>query len=735
MIQLPRSLIQGARAPTTRKASTVAGYFLRQHQDNRILPAHKRALWRIDRQFYETRRALYSDDRFTRQEKQQLVAVLVFERMKARQGIEQGDLPQEGSTMGSKEIRDLLSPEEDMPDNSISRGNPASARERLQRMMDNLKQGLDSEAQRERIRELSARDLYTKRARFSQNVHYLDKRTDKTVFVDSGKAITLRREGLSESGVAVALALAKERFGSSLTVKGSAEFKRLVVEAVVKNGLDVHFTDKAMNQRLAERRAEFEAEREGLQITSPTGPDEPEHADEAQAVAQQESPDLLQGILLDHGPAHYKFDAKQDMSYFVRLETGAGEKVYWGVGLKEAMAAQPFNLGLRIRLEDQGTQPVMVRMRDEAGQEIEKIAHRRVWSAEAVDPLPEPVGESAPRRGGAAEAAGVDEPESGQSLQVVAQKVKSDSSNQLRGILLDHGPAHYKHDAQQDMSYFVRLKTDFGEKVLWGIGLEEALQSADFKLGQRILLEDQGTQPVTVMVRNAQGIEEPKATYRRVWVAEPEGVERTSDAKVLLGSAEALQARSQVDVAEGSAILAREQAWLKNSGLSMDEVGNTPAIMGMRAEDHAVQILYGADASAEGRALAESLMVNEAYRATFAHVVSERTERLNRGLREELLASPGYAVAQEMLATAERTHGPVSEAVMTVQAGHVAEQARLVDESGQFNIAGVIEAIEREDQAFLARVSPVSEAQPVEPKEAPREQSRVEIEEEGPEMD
>ncbi|RMS25858.1 putative Relaxase, partial [Pseudomonas savastanoi] len=92
------------------------------------------------------------------------------------------------------------------------------------------------------------------------------KQTDKTLFVDTGKTISMRRTGITESGVSVALQLARERFGSTLTITGTADFKKLVIEAVAKNGLDVHFTDKAMNQSLAARRAELEIERDGLII-------------------------------------------------------------------------------------------------------------------------------------------------------------------------------------------------------------------------------------------------------------------------------------------------------------------------------------------------------------------------------------------------------------------------------------------------------------------------------------
>ncbi|WP_304665532.1 LPD7 domain-containing protein [Pseudomonas savastanoi] len=123
--------------------------------------------------------------------------------------------------------------------------------------MDRFAKQIDPAGASERARNLSAKDLYTRKAKFSQNVDYPDKQTDKTLFVDTGTAISMRRTGITEAGVSVALQLARERFGSTLTINGTAEFKKLVIEAVAKNGLDVHFTDKAMNQSLAARRAEL----------------------------------------------------------------------------------------------------------------------------------------------------------------------------------------------------------------------------------------------------------------------------------------------------------------------------------------------------------------------------------------------------------------------------------------------------------------------------------------------
>ncbi|KPX41263.1 Relaxase [Pseudomonas syringae pv. helianthi] len=265
-----------------RQASTVAAYFTREAQHNQIAPAHRRAICRIDQQYFALRRAVFSDQRLTRQDKAQLVSVLTFERLKAREQFHNPKPNIEVNLMGSAAIRNLLDDEKEDPGFSISgaRGpGPEGVRDRVKRVMDRFAKQVDPAAASQRARDLSAKDLYTRKAKFSQNVHYLDKQTDKTLFVDTGKTISMRRTGITESGVSVALQLARERFGSTLTITGTAEFKKLVIEAVAKNGLDVHFTDKSMNQSLAARRAELDIERDGQSI----GPanDLPRHVDDA----------------------------------------------------------------------------------------------------------------------------------------------------------------------------------------------------------------------------------------------------------------------------------------------------------------------------------------------------------------------------------------------------------------------------------------------------------------------
>nr|AFK89055.1 relaxase, putative [Pseudomonas syringae] len=263
-------------------ASTVAAYFTRQAQHNQIAPAHRRAIRRIDQQYFALRRAVFSDQRLTRQDKAQLVSVLTFERLKAREQFHKPQPNIEVNLMGSAAIRNLLDDEKEDPGFSISgaRGpGREGVRDQVKRIMDHFAKQVDPAAASERARDLSAKDLYTRKAKFSQNVHYLDKQTDKTLFVDTGTTISMRRTGITEAGVSVALQLARERFGSTLTINGTAEFKKLVIEAVAKNGLDVHFTDKAMNQSLADRRAELDIERDGQSIGPAT--DLPRHVDDA----------------------------------------------------------------------------------------------------------------------------------------------------------------------------------------------------------------------------------------------------------------------------------------------------------------------------------------------------------------------------------------------------------------------------------------------------------------------
>lgn len=352
--------------------------------------------------------------------------------------------------MGSADIRKLIK-ETRIPDNSIS-GAPVDdkdippARERFSRIIDNINDHMAEKRRRDRQRAISAADLYTKRARLSKNVHYLDKRTDRTLFVDTGKSIALRKHGMTDSAVLVALELAKEKFGSTLTIKGSKAFREQVIDVVAKNNLDIHFTDKTMNKALEARREELAIEKEGQRIEQPESadaghekqdnrerePDSPDEKDtdsEGDAVKTEQKPSTAEedtsgqaeeekaadipeqssadtasdvpakqgrdrvhyGVLLEHGAAPYRFkpnmnkpEEERDDNYYVKLQMENGKtRTLWGVGLQDAV--QGLRSGEHVRFEDKGTERVSWTETRKDGSTVEKSGNRRTWEAEPTD--------------------------------------------------------------------------------------------------------------------------------------------------------------------------------------------------------------------------------------------------------------------------------------------------------------------------------------------------------------
>lgn len=68
------------------------------------------------------------------------------------------------------------------------------------------------------------------------------------------------------------------------------------------------------------------------------------------------------------------------------------------------------------------------------------------------------------------------------------------------GTIVDHGIAHYNHDAQENKSYFVKVTTDRGEQEIWGVDLARACEQHGVKRGDAVALVQQGQERVTVTV-------------------------------------------------------------------------------------------------------------------------------------------------------------------------------------------------------------------------------------------
>lgn len=534
-----------------RSVSSVAAYINRQRTQDSLSPAQRKALRRLDTEFHQLRRAVYADPRLNRQDKAQLVAILVFERLKARSTLHTHPLPLEIHTMGSAEIRKLIKEEaQKTPSYSFSAPveapdvarAPEGVRQRVQKVLVAFNRRLDASAAagkapdkdkeqaREKERALNAKDLYSRKARFSQNVHYLSKHTDKTLFVDTGKAIVMRRTGIDEAAVAVALQLAKERFGSTLAINGSAEFKQLVVEAAAKHGIDVHFTDTDMNQALKDRRAELEIEQDAAVIAQPTAEQEKAMATEATPTETDAKPASEQAPTVEPNTtpaANETVSAtplprdptlvEQDTQW--RDERGLSEDEMLATDVLMEFRAEN-HVNWLVAYQDHSPEAVALveaclehpSYRATLKNEIEKMYSLALQYPHEKDVLDRAFGPTI------------------QSVNVVEDRlfkqfapVQADPV-QYEGVLLEHGSAPYQHDEKlrdKPPSYFVTLRLDSGkERTLWGVGLQSALADAAYQVGDRIRLTDLGTHTVQVVENGPDGQPYTKDAERREWSCE-----------------------------------------------------------------------------------------------------------------------------------------------------------------------------------------------------------------------
>jgi len=96
----------------------------------------------------------------------------------------------------------------------------------------------------------------------------------------------------------------------------------------------------------------------------------------------------------------------------------------------------------------------------------------------------------------------------------------------IAGRLLEHGRDNYRHDPNEEPSYFVRLRTPEGSREIWGKDIERALSKSltQPQVGDEVILQQTGRDAVTVkrLERGVQGELQPRETavYRNRWVIE-----------------------------------------------------------------------------------------------------------------------------------------------------------------------------------------------------------------------
>lgn len=108
-----------------------------------------------------------------------------------------------------------------------------------------------------------------------------------------------------------------------------------------------------------------------------------------------------------------------------------------------------------------------------------------------------------------------------------ARSAGADRGGLVIGRLVDHGRATYQHDPHAGMSYFVKLETSRGDRVIWGVDLERAVKEsltkpeAGEEVGVRSIRQDAVT--VKTPTRDAEGQvtgEKSLETHRNRWVIE-----------------------------------------------------------------------------------------------------------------------------------------------------------------------------------------------------------------------
>lgn len=90
----------------------------------------------------------------------------------------------------------------------------------------------------------------------------------KTLFTDTGSQMLISKDMQNLENVKVFLELAVDRYGNDLNVKGSKEFKSMVIEVAAANNLPVTFKNAEMQDQLMKRRNELKLEQNAGAVTN-----------------------------------------------------------------------------------------------------------------------------------------------------------------------------------------------------------------------------------------------------------------------------------------------------------------------------------------------------------------------------------------------------------------------------------------------------------------------------------
>jgi hypothetical protein len=164
----------------------------------------------------------------------------------------------------------------------------------------------------------------------------------RQAFVDRGDRLTTRRE--TAEVIKSLAAIAQARGWREVSLEGTARFKRRMWLAARLAGLSVRGQSpdpraQAELTRALARRPE-RASQLPLSLPHAAPPQEPPVPPTPSLPPRPTpGPREWRGRLIEHGAAPYRHDPTHETSYFVKLQTGSGERDIWGIDLKRALRA------------------------------------------------------------------------------------------------------------------------------------------------------------------------------------------------------------------------------------------------------------------------------------------------------------------------------------------------------------------------------------------------------------
>ncbi|MGE8051324.1 LPD7 domain-containing protein [Pseudomonas monteilii] len=226
---------------------------------------------------------------------------------------------------------------------------------------------------------------------------------NKPIFIDHGQQILMVAEAKDdEMAILAGLYMAKQKFGGSIELTGSEEFKRRAIEVLIKHEVPVELNNPAQEairrellglppiEAVPDKAA---AQPEAPKPTEAAAGEKVRTASEETAASSEPSASVptpvnaREGVIVDFGPAPYLFDKKQSKSFYVKLRNSDGEeRVTWGVDLARVFRENEIGAGDTVTLNNLGRKQVTVEVpvRGSDGRVEryeEKTVHRNEWEA------------------------------------------------------------------------------------------------------------------------------------------------------------------------------------------------------------------------------------------------------------------------------------------------------------------------------------------------------------------